>query len=201
MTTNTKPKSAIPNATDQLRERRERASREVLNEIGAATSRAADVMTCCCSNSIRLTPKSWQTRSLLTIRRSFNGPCTPSFCEAVEQTKQLAALRSAGVAFSRRASQNGFGKGRSLCLRLKIQRSFLRVDAALMPKAARAAPVLPEPPSETMAQSAGRFPTSAPCRFGQRHRGQGRVPSHGRMRAFGRDLIREGHGQRSWLTA
>lgn len=65
MTTNTKPKSAIPNATDQLRERRERASREVLNEIGAATSRAADVMTCCCSNSIRLTPKSWQTRSLL----------------------------------------------------------------------------------------------------------------------------------------
>ena len=141
MTTNTKPKSAIPNATDQLRERQERASREVLNEIGAATSRAADVMTCCCSNSIRLTPKSWQTRSLLQIRRSFNGPCTPSFCEAVEQTKQLAALRSAGVAFSRRASQNGFGKGRSLCLRLKIQRSFLRVDAALMPKAARAARV------------------------------------------------------------
>ena len=65
MTTNTKPKSAIPNATDQLRERQERASREVLNEIGAAPSRAADVMTCSCSNSLRLTPKSWQTRSLL----------------------------------------------------------------------------------------------------------------------------------------
>lgn len=43
MTTNTKRKSAIPNATAQLRERQERASREVLNEIGAAPSRAADV--------------------------------------------------------------------------------------------------------------------------------------------------------------
>ena len=67
MTTNTKPKSAIPNATDQLRERKERAlPREVLNEIGAATSRAADVMMCSCLEFTQANAqKSWQTRSLL----------------------------------------------------------------------------------------------------------------------------------------